>query len=145
VISLRVRQLVRCVSVFAAVLAVGLTFTAHANAKGDPSLVPISWAFDVRNGTSSNVAVAVPWSFDYSRWHLSNGQPLLRFFPHISLLGSGDAKTASLTRCPHFAMGYGLGLVDVLAVGVGLKVNEPFAHAYVMVGVSLTDLLKFVL
>jgi len=145
VISLKYRQLVHCTSIFVAFVAVGLTFSPHAMATGNPSLVPISWAFDVRSGTSSNVAVAVPWSFDYSRWHLSNGQPLLRFFPHVSLLGSGDAKTASLTSNPHFTMGYGLGVVDAFAIGVGLQVNDPFAHAYVMAGISLTDLLKLVL
>jgi len=42
-------------------------------------------------------------------------------------------------------MGYGLGVVDAFAIGVGLQVNDPFAHAYVMAGISLTDLLKLVL
>jgi hypothetical protein len=116
-----------------------------ARATGDAGLVPISWALDVRNGKASNVAVAVPWSLDYARLPLRQAPPLLRFFPHVSLLGSGDAKSATLNNNPHFTMGCGVGLAGALALGVGVQLDNPFAHAYIMAGLSLTDIVQFVL
>ncbi len=128
-----------------AVLALGMSvlIPSIANASGDAGLVPISWALDVRNGKTSNVAVAVPWSLDYARLPLQHAPPLFRFFPHVSLLGSGDAKSATLNNSPHFTMGCGIGLANALALGVGIQVDNPFAHAYIMAGLSLTDIAKF--
>ncbi len=114
-----------------------------ASASGDAGLVPMSWALDVRSGSSRNIAVAVPWSLDYARLPLMKQPPLFRFFPHVSLLGSGDAKTATLVSNPRFTMGCGVGLANAIAVGVGVQVDSPFAHAYVMAGLSLTDIARF--
>jgi Na+-transporting NADH:ubiquinone oxidoreductase subunit NqrE len=66
--------------------------------------------------------------------------PLFRFFPHISLLGQGDAKTATLTSNPRLTMGCGIGLANALALGVGVPLNEPLSHAYLMAGLSLPDI-----
>jgi hypothetical protein len=113
-----------------------------ASATGDPGLVPISWALDVTNGKASNVAVAVPWTLDYSGQSMKNSVKIFRIFPHISLLGKADAQSASLSNNPHFAMGGGFCLINALAVGVGFNINQPFGHAYVMAGLSLTDIVK---
>jgi len=136
------RQFARRLQPVIALVALVLASSCPARASGDPSLVPISWALDVRHGTSSNVAVAVPWSFDYAHWQTTNSPPLLRFFPHVSLLGSGDAHAATLTRNPHFTMGCGFGFANALAFAVGVQINDPFAHAYIMAGLSLPDLAK---
>jgi hypothetical protein len=138
------RQYVRCTCA-TLTFAVVVLFASVASASGDPGLVPISWALDVSNGKASNVAVAVPWSFSYSRLSSVKELALFRFFPHMALLGSGDAKTATLTRNPHFAMGCGVGLANALAFGVGVQVDDPFSHAYIMAGLSLTDFAKLVL
>jgi hypothetical protein len=129
----------------ARLVLVSVAFSSLARASDDPGLVPISWALDVRSGRASNVAVAVPWSLGYSHGQALQRPTLFRFFPHVSLLGSGDAKSATLGNNPEFAIGCGIGLANALALGVSVKVNDPFAHAYLMAGVSLTDLLKFAL
>ncbi|GEM_PF-3003606 len=105
----------------------------------------MSWAYDVTSGKSSNVAVAIPWSLDYSHWNSLKAPSLFRVFPHVSLIGSGDARSTTLSKDPHFAIGCGIRLANTLGVGVSVPVNDPFAHAYVMAGLSLTGLVKFAL
>lgn len=139
-LELRARSAMRATAMAVAVLASVLS-PKIASASSDPELVPISWAIDLRHGSASNVAVAVPCSLDYRRVSLRSG-PLFRIFPHISLLGKANAQSPSLSGNPLFAMGGGISLVNAFAVGVGLKVSEPLGHAYVMAGLSLTDLLK---
>ena len=56
-----------------------------------------------------------------------------------------DAYSASLSGNPHFAMGGGVCLANALAVGVGFNMNQPLAHAYVMAGLSLTDIVTIAL
>ena len=116
-----------------------------ASASGIPGLVPISWALDVTNGRASNVAVAVPWTLGYRDQSTTNLARMFRVFPHVSLLGKADAYSASLSGNPHFAMGGGVCLANALAVGVGFNMNQPLAHAYVMAGLSLTDIVTIAL
>jgi len=128
-----------------AFVAVAVTCPSLASASGDPGLVPISWALDITSGKASNVAVAVPWSVDFAHWRELNEPSLLRFFPHVSLLGSGDAHTATLSNNPHLTLGCGVELAHSLAVGVGIPMGNQLSHAYIMAGLSLTDLLNLAL
>jgi hypothetical protein len=124
-----------------AVLSVSVA-TKAAEASTVPGLVPISWALDVASRQTSNVAVAVPWRLEYAVNRLTRAPASVQFFPHISLLGKANAESASLSHNPHFAMGGGICFANAIAFGVGIRVDQPLDHAYIMAGLSLTDLAK---
>ena len=102
----------------------------------------MSWALDVASRQTSNVAVAIPWRLEYTASQLTRTPASLQFFPHISLLGKADAESASLSHNPHFAWGGGICFANAIAFGVGVRVDQPLGHAYIMAGLSLTDLAK---
>ncbi len=114
-----------------------------ANASQDS--VPMSWAIDVSNGKTSNVAVTFPWMGALHSRSVSHSARSFQLFPQVSFLGKTDMNDTSPRKSPLFAMGGGICLANALAVGVGFKVNEPFAHAYFMAGLSVTDIVKLAL
>jgi len=113
-----------------------------ARAWASQDSVPISWALDVAKGTTSGVVVTFPWLRGFSSELGETAPKMVRFFPQVSLLGKSTPNDATTRVSPLFAAGGGICLASAIAIGLGVKLNEPFSHAYFMAGISITDALK---
>ena len=129
----------------AAVAIVVACATTQTRASASQTTVPISWAVDLSNGRTSNVAVTFPWIYEHSHSGIAQSPVPFRIFPQVSLLGSFGANGAVTSSSPLFALVGGICLANALGFALGLKLDGPFSHAYGMAGLSLTDIAKLAL
>jgi hypothetical protein len=105
------------------------------------SSIPLSWAFDITAGDGQHVAVTLPWMIGVNTRTAPHFSDVIKFFPHISaVLPVSSTTSTSGTQPTQIVFGAGFAFVDTFTLAWGLSASQ--AHSYLLIGVSVPDLVK---
>lgn len=110
------------------------------------SSIPISWAFNAKANDGRHLAITFPWLIGYNPREAPRLADYVKVFPHMSVVlplsGSANSGSAAAPESPRaqIAFGAGLQLVNSFSAAWGMATDT--GANYVLLGVSVPDLVS---
>jgi hypothetical protein len=119
----------------------GLINDDQASNQKSSSTIPISWAWNMRTGNVSSVAITLPWMLSYNSRSAPDLSKYFAVFAHVSLIlnASSDPTMQSTQSVISPSLGAGISLMQFFQFSWAM---DKQGDNFLLVGASIPDLAK---